>query len=393
MVHPKYRIHWLIFIYFILVDCCSYIYMCVQQRNNTTKCETLKRKSLNWNIDLSESSHVQIFGQWFPTIILSNNSYVDKFCFIQVPIVQNEERHPIPYSVILNIENVSTVQHSIPVDNIHARLENREQRDMGLCLSTVFGLKSSDMGFLLQSLHMKFSMGVQTIFIYGTHGNDPQINEVLVKLNSSSVQLMNYVFPDVITPGSYMSRPEMKKVNFRCTRYNAQRLQYLDCQYRNMYLYRYLALIDLDEFIYPAGASGNLTGLLDQIIQDSRRNFASLYFPYFMSCYTEETVKGLKLRKWQQGIFKGPKIRYKSIIKPELVEHFSVHKANGPIKAARGCEVDSSRVVLYHMRENCPGKPLDGAKPETPRPDDIFQLHYNATKQKIVHAKSLISEF
>ena len=135
-------------------------------------------------------------------------------------------------------------------------------------MATVFGRKASDKGFILQSLHMKFSMGANTIFIYGSYGNDPEIHDLLLNLNSSSIQFIDYVLPEAINQGHfYYATPDVKN----CTRNYAHPLQYLDCQYRNMYLYRYLAGIDLDEFIYSNSTDTNTVKMLDDLRRKSEK--------------------------------------------------------------------------------------------------------------------------
>ena len=168
----------------------------------------------------------------------------------------------IPESVIVKMRSVTT-NHSIPVTNIHAQqLKQGVEHKMAVCTSTIFNLTAKDKGFLLQSLNMKFAMGANKIFIYGSLQNAPEIDELLSQLAGSSVQMMDWILPDVIQPGIYLNAE--KDMN-NCARYNAQPLQYWDCQYRNMYLYKYLAVIDLDEFVYPMATTMNTVAMLDDM--------------------------------------------------------------------------------------------------------------------------------
>ena len=97
----------------------------------------------------------------------------------------------IPESVTVKMRSVTT-NHSIPVTNIHARpMKQGVGNKMAVCTSTIFHLKAKDKGFLLQSLDMKFAMGANKIFIYGSLQNAPEIDELLSQLAGPSIQMMD----------------------------------------------------------------------------------------------------------------------------------------------------------------------------------------------------------
>ena len=102
--------------------------------------------------------------------------------------------------------------HRVPVSNIHTQLGKQKKKDLGICISNVFNLTAKDKGFILQSLDMKFAMGANTIFIYGTHGNANEIQELLSRLNSSSVRMVDYILPDGIEPGFNYIREKTKNI-------------------------------------------------------------------------------------------------------------------------------------------------------------------------------------
>ena len=182
--------------------------------------------------------------------------------------------------------------------NIHREKERRkwlrdiQDDDMAVCMSTVFGLNDIDKGFLLQSLDMKFSMGADKVFIYGSHDNAPEVQELMGGLTGLTVEVLDWVLPDVIEPGVYLNA--VNGMN-NCSRYNAQPLQYLDCHYRNMYKYRYLAVMDLDEFIFPMATSTDTVTMLDAISARNDHQVASFMFFFYQSCYFNEMYRGLQV--------------------------------------------------------------------------------------------------
>ena len=265
----------------------------------------------------------------------------------------------VPDWVTIEIQNQTMTNHRVPVSNIHTQLGKQKKQDLGICISNVFKFEPKDKGFILQSLDMKFAMGANTIFIYGTSGSAREIQELLSRLNSSSVRMMDYNLPDEIGPG-FDIRGERKEGSKQLSRYNGQTLQFIDCQYRNMYLYKYLAVIDLDEFMYPMDPSMNTVALLDKI--SAKNNHQVAYFTFFdyKSCYTYDGFQGLKLRRWGFDgkmfgeLWGGNKFKFKTIHRPEFVVYCRTHNCWEPIKGTFGLTVSPTQAVVYHFRNQCP---------------------------------------
>ena len=244
--------------------------------------------------------------------------------------------------------------HRIPVSNIHTHLGKQEKKNLGICISNVFNLKSKDKGFFLQSLDMKFSMGANTIFIYGTYGNSHEIQELLSRLNGPSIRIIDFVLPDGIEPGfDYV----YEKNVINGSRYNGQTLQYIDCQYRNMYLYKYLAVIDIDEFIYPMETSINTVALLDNISTKNNHQVAFFVFFNYQGCYDCEEFQGFQLRRFGLKpatlfgeLWGKSKFKFKTIHRPELVTYFRTHNCFEPVNGSFGLTVNPSEAIVYHFR-------------------------------------------
>ena len=265
-------------------------------------------------------------------------------------------RNKVPHSITIKIHNQTMTSHRVPVSNIHTQLGKKEKRDLGICVSNVFNLKSKEKGYVLQSLDMKFAMGANTIFIYGTYGNVHEIEELFSRLNGSSVRMIDFVLPDVMKPGFHYIT-ERNPING--SRYNGQSLQYVDCQYRNMYLYKYLAVIDLDEFVYPMETSTNTVSLLDNISEKNNHQVAFFVFFNYQSCYHWNVFQGFQLRRWgldatlHGELWINSKFKFKTIHRPEFVTNCRTHNCFGPINGTFGLTVSPTQAIVYHFRKKC----------------------------------------
>ena len=287
----------------------------------------------------------------------------------------------IPESVTVKMRSVTT-NHSIPITNIHAQqLKQEVENKMAVCTSTIYHLTAKDKGFLLQSLNMKFAMGANKIFIYGSLQNNPEIDELLSQLAGPSIQMMDWILPDVIQPGIYLNAE--KDMN-NCARYNAQPLQYWDCQYRNMYLYKYLAVIDLDEFVYPMATTMNTVAMLDDMSKRKKNQVASFMFYQYQSCYVHKVFHGVQLRQWGRRAFlrTSPWVTIKSIHKPEMVTYIQVHIPRDPLNQTYSLFVSPLEGNLFHFRQKCSTSELEELKemsPESRARDDVINMYFNRT--------------
>ena len=279
----------------------------------------------------------------------------------------------VPRSVTVKFPKVATTKHSIPVTNIHERpLKEEVGNKMAVCTSTVSHLTARDRGFLLQSFHMKFEMGANKIFIYGGYQNSPEIDELLSQLTGPSVQMIDWVVPEVIR-------------NRTC----ARPLQYLDCQYRNMYLYKYLAVIDLDEFVYPMATGMNTVAMLDDMSKRNLNQAASFLFYHYQSCYGNETSEGLQLRRWGQrstlhvSIW-GPTYTFKCIHRPELVTYIGFPKFVELLYDTWPVVVSPYEGNVYYFHRPCAAtesKPIENQPVEMRQRDDVIMMHLNRTRK------------
>ena len=296
----------------------------------------------------------------------------------------------VPYDVTIQVPGA--FDHRIPVTNIHKEKEKRkflrdiQDDDMAVCMSTVFGLDEIDKGLLLQSLDMKFSMGADKVFIYGSYDNAPEVQELIDGLTGPSVQVLDWVLPDVITPGIYHNAVKGKK---NCSRYNAQPLQYLDCQYRNMYKYRYLAVIDLDEFIFPMETSIDSVAMLDDISARNNHQVATFMFFFYESCFYNEMFEGLQLRRWAHRAYLHTSIwvpyTFKCIHRPELVTYIRIHRYKGLLDGMFSTIVSPSEGNLYHFHRKCYSAEQPIKLPQIglhPR-DDVIDLYLNRTDKHL----------
>ena len=271
-------------------------------------------------------------------------------------ITCENQGNKVPYSITITIQNQTMTSHRVPVSNIHTQLGKEEKKDLGICVSNVFNFKTKEKGYVLQSLDMKFAMGANTIFIYGTLGNAHEIEELFSRLNGSSVQIIDFVLPDEIEPGFHYFAERNTKNG---SRYNGQSLQYADCQYRNMYLYKYLAVIDLDEFVYPMATTMDTVAMLDNISAENNHQVAFFVFFNYQSCYDLDLFQDFQLRRWGLKatlvgeLFVNSKFKFKTIHRPELATYVLTHNCFGSINGTFGLTVSPTQGIVYHFRKKC----------------------------------------
>ena len=296
----------------------------------------------------------------------------------------------MPHSTTIKILKETTTNHSIPIINVHAQQAARQPNDqsnMAICLKSTFN--QSDVGFLLQALDMKFSMGVDKIFTFSGYSNSEEVQEVLANLSGSSVRVFDWVLPSVINEEDTGGNDVTYRAN--CTKMQGQPLQTLDCQYRNMYLYKYLAVIDLDEFVYPMATTMNTVAMLDDISERNLNQSASFLFYHYQSCYGNETSQGLQLRNWGQrstlfvNIW-GPSYTFKCIHRPELVTYIGIHRFRDLLDDTWPVVVSPYEGNLYHFHRQCTAaesKPLENQPIEIHQRDDVIMFHLNQTRKHL----------
>ena len=292
----------------------------------------------------------------------------------------------VPHSTTIKILKETTTNHSIPVINVHAQQAARQpnnQSNMAICLKSAFN--QSDVGFLLQALDMKFSMGVDKIFTFSGYSNSAEVQEVLANLSGSSVQVFDWVLPSVINEEDTGGNDVTYRAN--CTKMQGQPLQTLDCQYRNMYLYKYLAVIDLDEFVYPMATTMNTVAMLDNINERNKNQVAQFVFFAYQSCYDYESVHGLRLRHWgHRGKVYSHLwdwYKFKSIVRPELVTYTRTHTCWGLLNRTFTQFISPTEGNLYHYRNKCStakSNTLINLTSEIRRRNEVLSFHCNQTR-------------
>ena len=177
-----------------------------------------------------------------------------------------------------------------------------------------------------------------------------------------------------------------------------QPLQTIDCQYRNMYLYKYIAVIDLDEFVYPMASNMNTVAMLDDIGERNKNQVSQFVFLAYQSCYDYEDLQGFRLRRWgNRGKLYGHLwdwYKFKSILRPELVTHARTHTCRALLNGTFTQIISPVEGNFYHYRNECSPEELNSHMnftSEIRRRHEVLSFYYNQTKTNFALKKSFLN--
>ena len=266
---------------------------------------------------------------------------------------------------------------------------------MAVCVKSMYN--QTDVGSLFQAMSMHRAMGAEKVYTYTPYSTSPEVQKAFSDLAGSFVHVFDWALPSFIPLNDEAHIPGNTKLNYKsnCTFLQGQTLQLLDCHYRNIYLYKYLAVIDRDEFAFPMATNTDTVAMLDKISERNHHQVSSFVFFAYQSCFDYEAFQGVRLRRWgRRGKLYSQLwslYRYKSIHRPELVTFARIHRGEGHLHDAFPVLVSPVEGVLYHYRKynesvKCvpwgPGEENIRASHLHHR-DLIINYHYERTKQEL----------
>ncbi|GAB6033633.1 hypothetical protein CHUAL_013692 [Chamberlinius hualienensis] len=168
----------------------------------------------------------------------------------------------VPEMVSL-ISMESIIKHKKPTTNLKVNyLDNGDKKDFVVCVKGM-DFPAEDLSWrLLEWVHLLKLIGADKIFFYEfeVHPN------VAAVLNYMEANQMAEVIP-LTLPGHQPNLQELRSIYLK-KMIGRKRLNeiipYNDCLYRNLYLYKYVVLLDIDEVIMPTSTS-SWKALMEQI--------------------------------------------------------------------------------------------------------------------------------
>ncbi len=226
---------------------------------------------------------------------------------------------------------------------------------------------------LLVYIELYRLLGIEKIFLYNhTTGTDTD-------------KILNYFqdreIVEVISwPSIPASKPEPAYFRkFQAIKKFGQILALNDCILRASGKYRFVTIVDLDELIAPA-ISSNLTGGLLNLI--SRKagigtggiKIQSAYsytpWPKPSGINSNLTMKQVRIPNIFRNVtrykIESPSYRNKIIVKPDVVEKQTVHRAWKYLSTQREVNIPPDEALVYHFRDEPYSKPDKNVKTVSP---------------------------
>lgn len=170
-------------------------------------------------------------------------------------------RHLVPQSVSLVERPCDMATTNLRV--IHNRPPNGQKEDFAVCVKGLDFLHDDLSVRLVEWLEMLHVLGANKVFLYELEVH-PNISKVL-----QHYQALGRVEVTKLTlPGEQPNIPGLLHMYLKSKVTNKRQnelIPYNDCLYKNMYRYRYIALLDTDEIIMPK-SSMSWKGLMEIVV-------------------------------------------------------------------------------------------------------------------------------
>ena len=196
----------------------------------------------------------------------------------------------VPVSVSIVEKVCDTASNNLRV--IYNKMAEGQQhkKSFAVCVKGLAFTNEDRSVRLIEWFELLRLVGADKIFLYNL-GVHPNISKVL-----NYYETKGYIDVRPISlPGGQPNIQPLQQLYLQYVLYNqlfTEMIHYNDCLYRNMYLYDYIALLDIDEVILPI-AQGNWSVLMEQLHkldnEGQKKNTASYVFRnvYFLTDFLE----------------------------------------------------------------------------------------------------------
>uniref|UniRef100_A0A336KNC0 Glycosyltransferase family 92 protein n=1 Tax=Culicoides sonorensis TaxID=179676 RepID=A0A336KNC0_CULSO len=208
------------------------------------------------------TSYNLIWNQFY--IRISDGTHVGHVITCPVP----ENMNKVPLAVSLVTDPCEKATNSFKVQN--NRPENGIKKDFAVCVKGLDFLFDDLSISLVQFMEANFMFGVDKVITYN-FGVHPNITKVLnYYMKQSTLELHPISLPANYPNEQFLRHMFLK--NRHLLKILQELIPYNDCFYKNMHLYKYILLLDIDEVFVPTQGT-NYKEMLSHI----NGNFSSLY--------------------------------------------------------------------------------------------------------------------
>jgi hypothetical protein len=265
-------------------------------------------------------NHKRLFGGWILSCIVPDD--------IRVPQTQ--------IGIYFNGDNIRNI--CVTVENINIQ---RRKLDFGVCVPPLYGEVKPKA--LIEFIEFNRILGADVFILYVNKNEGGILNEIRKIVAHYGRQ--NIVIPiswDIPFPPEHIW-------------YYGQSLAINDCLYRNMNRFKYLAFIDLDEFIIPQGNLVTWNNVIDAIRENVKMDvsqasgftFKSTFFsPEFSRhVFSNEMSVTVRTNRTQHFSYR----RNKIIVQPERIFELGIHHVSKPYPDSSNTSVIDVPTTIAHI--------------------------------------------
>ncbi|XP_052808628.1 beta-1,4-galactosyltransferase galt-1-like isoform X1 [Mya arenaria] len=217
--------------------------------------------------------------------------------------------------------------------------------NFSVCIPPLFGTIGSIK--LIEFIELNLLLGFQHFVFYTGHLDDSDTIKVLdYYLQKNVVSILDFVLPEVVTKAKIW--------------YNGQLSAHNDCLYRAMSVSRYVAVMDIDEFMVPHNGQFLVTKVLEQHFRDPNIAGLSLDSAFYDSKFSKPTQSKPGKAQLITLINTGKsvvysKVRTKVFVDAQKIFEVGIHHVSKPVKDRyRVVGVNTSEAYLHHYRSCVP---------------------------------------
>ena len=226
---------------------------------------------------------------------------LDDVCFVKISLRQQ-------------VESSSSSSITLPVLTWdHDQFEG----DFAICVPPLFG--NLEPINLVEFVEMHRILGVEQVFFYDYKGTDE-----ISSTNSAIRQVVDYY----VRKGTVTSYEWSLPLPLNFIRYYGQLLTVHHCMFTNVLRYKYIAFLDLDEFIMPRNKLVSWYDIINEIDDGSYSGFrfkSASFPPYFNSAKNGNSIAPLVTLGWIKRAVGYHTKRTKCIVRPERMFEMGVH--------------------------------------------------------------------
>ncbi|KAH3727115.1 uncharacterized protein LOC127853554 [Dreissena polymorpha] len=277
----------------------------------------------------------------------------------------------------LNENSEILTSSAIPSKDIHTNkiaTKGSTYFQYSICIPPLFG--NIDTVKLLEFIELNILLGFQHFIFY------------VSDLDSAEVyKLLNfYVKQNIVTIVDFKLPPIIQKSMIW---YNGQLNAHNDCLYRAMSISRFVAIIDIDEYIVPHNGEFRVTETLKELFADKTvcgLSFQSAFYdPKFTASITDDNIEmGLTTQTSTHRSTVFSKVRTKVFVESQKVFEVGIHHVSKPANEEyRVLKVNTSISFLHHYRSCVPNY---GMKCGSSVKDDSMDKYLSHLKKAVTSA-------